>query len=87
MFLTTRYFYPNGNEGEEMECTFKRFETLEKAKAYCQRYAKGIRFAGCDVENEHGELLFEITSDFEEFDYVKEVIQNDWTQNDWTRKT
>ncbi len=47
-----------------MDCTFKEFETFEKAVAYCRRYAKGLRFAGCQVEDEKGNTVFEITSDF-----------------------
>jgi hypothetical protein len=69
MFYTTRHYYPNGIEGESMSCTFKEFDTIEKAIKYCHRYAKGIRFAGVQVEDEEGFLLYEITSDGDITDY------------------
>jgi hypothetical protein len=69
MFYTTRHYYPNGIEGESMNCTFKEFDTIEKAIKYCYRYSKGIRFAGVQVEDEEGFLLYEITSDGDITDY------------------
>ncbi len=69
MFYTTRHYYPHGIEGESMNCTFKEFDTIEKAIKYCHRYAKGIRFAGVQVEDEEGFLLYEITSDGDITDY------------------
>jgi hypothetical protein len=69
MFTTTRFFYPNGIEGESMDCTYKEFDTIEKAIKYCHRYNKGVRFAGVQVEDENGNLLYEITSGNDVFDY------------------
>lgn len=69
MFTTTRSFYPNGTEGESMKCTFKEFDTIEKAIKYCHRYSKGIRFAGVQLEDEKGDLLYEITSSNDVYDY------------------
>ncbi len=66
MYSTTRWFYPRGTEGEAMNCTFKDFPTLEKAVAYCRRYATGLRFAGVEVEDASGKIVFRITSDFNE---------------------
>ena len=65
MFSTIRYFYPHGIEGEAMQCTFKDFEDVNKAIKYCNRYAKGLRFAGVRIEDEKGNTVYEITSDFE----------------------
>jgi hypothetical protein len=69
MYITTRYYYPNGIEGEAMKCTIKEFDTFEKAVSYCERYTKGIRFAGVTIENEQGYLLYEITSDMRVYRY------------------
>ncbi len=69
MFTTTRYFYPHGIEGESMDCTWKEFDTIEKAIKYCHRYTNGLRFAGVQIEDEEGNLLYEITSDQELIDY------------------
>jgi len=69
MFTTIRSFYPNGIEGESMNNTFKEFDEIEKAIRYAHRYAKGLRFAGVQVESEDGTLLYEITSDYEVCDY------------------
>ncbi len=69
MFTTTRYFYPNGIEGEAMDCTWKHFSDIEKAINYCRRYSIGLRFAGVQLEDEKGNLLFAITSDQELIDY------------------
>ncbi len=66
MYNTTRYYYPRGIEGESMDCTFKEYETLKDAISYCRRYAKGLRFAGCQVEDEKGNIVFEINSGLEE---------------------
>lgn len=45
-YWTIRYYYPHGIEGENMRTTVLEWDSLEKAIAYCDRYAKGIRFAG-----------------------------------------
>ena len=65
MYYTTRYFFPHGIEGESMGCTFKEFESLEKAVAYAHRYAKGVRFDSCTIEDENKNLLYEICSNGE----------------------
>ena len=71
MYSTTRHFYPRGIEGEAMDCTFKEFDTIEKAIKYAHRYAKGLRFAGVQIEDETGKTLYEITSDFDVLDHRK----------------
>ena len=77
-YFTTRYFYPHGIEGEAMDCTYKEFDTIEKAIKYAERYTRGLRFAGVQVEElkddgKLGDLVYEITSDNETFDYRKEA--------------
>jgi uncharacterized membrane protein YkoI len=69
MFHTTRHFYPSGIEGSKMDCTFKEFDTIEKAIKYAHRYTKGLRFAGIQIEDEKGNLIYEITADQDVFDY------------------
>jgi len=73
-YMTTRYFYPHGIEGEAMDCTYKQFETIEKAIKYANRYNKGMRFAGIQIEeitdnDKLGKLVYEITSDNETIDH------------------
>ena len=69
MFTTVRHFYPHGKEGEAMDCTLKEFEDINKAIAYCRRYTKGSRFAGVQIEDDKGNIVYEITSDLEAIDY------------------
>lgn len=69
MFTAIRHFYPHGNDGEAMECTFKEYGTVEKAIAYAQRYARGVRFAGVQIQGDSGNTVYEITSDSETIDY------------------
>ena len=76
MYLTTRFFYPHGIDGESMECTIKKFERMDKAIKYAHRYAKGLRFAGLQIEDEDARLLYEITSDFNVYDYRWNVVFN-----------
>jgi len=68
MFTTTRYFYPHGIEGEAMSTTTKNFNDLDKAIKHAKRYATGLRFAGVQVEDEKGNIIYEITSDMEAID-------------------
>lgn len=69
MFTVTRNFYPHGIEGESMDCTWKEFETIEKAITYCHRYSKGIRFASAEIQDENGKTLYELLADGQIFDY------------------
>ena len=71
-YQTVRYFFPHGIEGESMDCTYKTWDSLEKAIAYCHRYAKGIRFANVELRNEDNYLMYEILSDGTVTDYRKE---------------
>lgn len=88
MYTTIRHFYPHGIEGEEMDCTFKEFDSIDKAITYAHRYTKGIRFAGVKIESEEGKLLYEITSDGDVIDYrgddsmLKIIIPEDKTKLD-----
>lgn len=65
MFLTTRYFFKNdwNAEDESLDCTFKNFDTLDKAMGYATRYSTGKRFARLTIEDENGKLIREITID------------------------
>ncbi len=60
MYYTTRYYYPNGIEGESMKCTYKEFDSLDKAIAYAHRYSNGRRFAGCTIMNDNCENVYEL---------------------------
>ena len=71
MFITTRFYFPNGVEGEIMKTTVKEFDSFEKALKYCNRYAKGIKFAGCIIENEDGKLLYEINDNGDVNNYIE----------------
>lgn len=65
-FTACCYTYPNGIEGEAMECDTKGFTTLKKAKAYVDAFAKdtvSLHFAGAHVEDVNGEWVYEINCD------------------------
>ena len=70
-YTSIRYFYPHGIEGEAMDSTWKEWGDLEKAINYAHRYAKGLRFAGVMIEDDKGNLVYEITSDMDYRDYRK----------------
>lgn len=60
------YTYPNGVEGEAMDCTTEEFTSLAKAKAYCDTFAancSGIHFAGAHVEDSSGKYVYELPVD------------------------
>lgn len=72
MFTTYRTFYVK-EYGGECGCTEIEWDSLEKAIAYARRYAKGLRFAGVQiVDNSTDKMVFEITSDFEEYSYMED---------------
>ena len=71
MYNTIRFFYPRGIEGEAMDYTYKEFDTIDKAIKYAHRYTNGLRFAGLQIEDENGKLIYEITSDQEVIDHRK----------------
>ena len=68
-YTTTRFFFPHGIEGESMDCTYKDWDSLEKAVAYCRRYAKGLRFAGVEIQDEEGNVVYELFADGTVIDY------------------
>lgn len=74
MFITTRFFYPHGIEGEAMDNTSKEFNDLDKAINHANRYAAGLRFAGVQVEDEKRNIIYEITSDMEAIDYREQKV-------------
>lgn len=63
MFYVTRYWYKYGREGDPVETTSKEYETIEKALAYAQRYATGIRFVLMQIEDEDLNLIYEYSAD------------------------
>jgi len=74
MFITTRFFYPHGIEGEAMDNTSKEFNDLDKAINHANRYAAGLRFAGVQVEDEKRNIIYEITSDMEAIDHREQKV-------------
>jgi predicted transcriptional regulator len=73
MYTTTRRFFPNGIEGEEMDCTILEHESYEKALNYCHRYSKGLRFAGVIIEDENGNEVYELLDNGEEIFYQDNI--------------
>lgn len=70
MFVVIIHYYKfDLYGGMSMDCIINEFGTMEQALNYAYRYAKGLRFAGLQVEDESGKLLYEITSDFNVYDY------------------
>ncbi len=65
-YTTCCYTYPNGIEGEAMDCTTVEFTSLAKAKAHCDTFAancSGIHFAGAHVEDSSGNYVYELPVD------------------------
>ena len=49
-YQVTRYTFKYGNEWDEMENTVTVWDTYEKAMAYIERYATGLKFASARIE-------------------------------------
>ena len=78
MFYVTRYWYKDGREGDPVETTSKEYESIEKALAYAQRYATGIRFVLMQIEDEDLNLIYEYSADGKLFvDRTKEYMTKD----------
>ena len=78
MYMTSRYWFKYGNEDDELECTTLFHETLDKAINYAHRYARGTKFASVTVEDEEGNILYEICDcGAEVFDYREEVKEKE----------
>ena len=78
MFYVTRYWYKYGREGDPVETTSKEYESIEKALAYAQRYATGIRFVLMQIEDEDLNLIYEYSADGKLFvDRTKEYMTKD----------
>jgi hypothetical protein len=57
------FIYPNGIEGEAMDCESEEFTSLAKAKAHIDSFAakcEGVRFAGAHVEDGSGKYVYEL---------------------------
>lgn len=65
MFHVMRSWYKYGREGDEVMITDKYYDTVEKALAYAERYAKGIRFVMVQIEtdDDNMELIYEYLAD------------------------
>ena len=60
MYITNRFLLKYGMETDPMEVTTKEHKTFEKAYAYAKRYARGLKFVSCTIENKDGKVLYEI---------------------------
>lgn len=60
-YTTCRSWLKYGNEDDPIECTFKEWDSLDKAINYAHRYANGIKFVSVDVSDENGNLIYEIS--------------------------
>mgnify|MGYP005963165837 CR=1 FL=1 len=49
-YEVTRYWFKYGNEEDALENTITVWDSLEKAKAYIERYNKGLKFESATVE-------------------------------------
>lgn len=71
-YEVTRYWFKYGNEDDALENTVTVWDSFEKAIAYIERYATGLKFASADIE----EVVVdrEITADDCVEDFTKEEI-------------
>lgn len=85
-YTTVREFYKYNYEHGETDMTFKEWDSLDKAIAYAHRYAKGLRFVGVTVEDENGNVLYEIlnhgadTFDYRDKKEVEEATKKEITK-------
>jgi hypothetical protein len=59
MFITYRYTYRYGNEGDPVDVTFKEFEDIKKAVKYLRRYQNGTRYISSKIEDDNFNILYE----------------------------
>lgn len=71
MFTVYRNWFKYGHEWDEVMVTWKDFTTFEKALAYVERYAVGIRYCSAQIEDEAGQLVAEHIPDKGWFFYKK----------------
>ena len=60
------YTHPIGSEEDAMDCETFEFTSLSKAKAFCDGFARdceSLKHAGCHVEDDAGNYLYEILAD------------------------
>ena len=60
------YTYPNGSEEDAVDCETFEFTSLKSAKAKCDAFlsdCENVKFAGCHVEGDSGDYLYEILTD------------------------
>lgn len=71
VFTAIRYCFKYGCETDELVPTYKEFDSLDKAINYAHRYAKGLRFCMCEIEDRNGKTIYEVMDDGKVFDYRK----------------
>jgi hypothetical protein len=60
------YTYPNGEEGEAMDCETFDFTSLARAKTKCDEFladCESLMFAGAHVEDDNGKYVYELLCD------------------------
>lgn len=75
-YTTYRYWFKYGNEDDPIECTDKEWDNLDKAISYAHRYATGVRFAGVEIEDENGKIVYRITTDSIVEDYREQLTED-----------
>ena len=68
-YTAIRYCFKYGCETDELVPTFKVFDSIEKAIKYAHRYAGGLRFCMCEIEDSNGKTIYEVMDDGRVFDY------------------
>lgn len=91
MYTTNRHWLRYGREDDYVEVTTLEHATFEKALKYTQRYARGIKFISCSIENEEGRILYEICNyGAVEEDYRteedKKIMKNEKIINKYSKK-
>lgn len=91
MYTTNRHWLRYGREDDYVEVTTLEHATFEKALKYTQRYARGVRFVRCSIENEEGRILYEICDyGAVEEDYRteedKKIMKNEKIINKYSKK-
>lgn len=64
-YILNYEFYPTGDEWEETDMEWKEFDSLDVAIEYAHELLdnEGVNFAGVDVEDENGEIIYTLFAD------------------------
>ena len=82
-FTAVWYRYPDGRERQSMHAQFRDFKDVDSAIKFLHMKAertRGIYWAGAQIEDVDGDVVYEITSNYEVFDNLGIVEEKSYAQ-------